>query len=52
MADFVLEPFEPDEAQAIDALLDPMADAVDCWIREGIEIAMTRFNRPGTPPTP
>jgi len=26
-------------------LLDPMAEAVECWLAEGIEIAMTRFNR-------
>ncbi len=31
-----------DEAEE---LLDPMADAVECWLDEGIERAMSRFNR-------
>ena len=52
MADYVLARFEPDEARAIDELLDPMAEAVETWIAEGIEIAMTRHNRTGTPPGP
>jgi len=43
-ADFVLAPFEPAEREAIDALLDPMAEAVECWLTEGIEPAMNRFN--------
>lgn len=50
MADFVLESFEPDEARAVAELLDPMRDAVTCWVTDGIELAMTRYNRPGTPP--
>jgi len=45
LADFVLGPLEPDEARAIDGLLDPMADAVECWLLEGVERAMNRFNR-------
>ena len=45
LADFVLGPFEPDEARAIDELLDPMTDAVECWLLEGVERAMNRFNR-------
>ena len=32
LADFVLAPFEPDERRAIEELLDPMAEAVECWI--------------------
>ena len=50
MADFVLGSFERDEADIIRGLLDPMAEAVECWLSDGIEIAMTRFNRAGTPP--
>jgi PTH1 family peptidyl-tRNA hydrolase len=45
LADFVLSPLPAEERQLIDDLLDPMADAVECWLAEGIEIAMTKFNR-------
>jgi PTH1 family peptidyl-tRNA hydrolase len=45
LADFVLSPLESDEARAIEELLDPMAEAVECWLLEGIERAMNRFNR-------
>jgi len=43
--DFVLAEFEPEEEQVLGDLLDPMADAVDCWVQEGIEAAMRKFNR-------
>jgi PTH1 family peptidyl-tRNA hydrolase len=45
LADFVLAPFEPEERRAIEDLLDPMAEAVECWMAEGVERAMSRFNR-------
>lgn len=45
LADFVLGPLDPEERTALAALLDPMADAVDCWLDEGIEAAMNRYNR-------
>jgi PTH1 family peptidyl-tRNA hydrolase len=45
LADFVLGPFEAEERQAVEELLDPMAEAVECWLAEGIERAMSRFNR-------
>jgi PTH1 family peptidyl-tRNA hydrolase len=45
LADFVLDRFTTDERTAVDALLDPMAEAVECWLDEGIERAMNRFNR-------
>ena len=43
-ADFVLGAFAPEEREALDALLDPMAEAVECWLAEGIEVAMNRYN--------
>ncbi len=52
MADFVLERFEADEARAITELLDPMADAVECWVTDGIETAMNRHNRNPRPTEP
>ncbi len=45
LADFVLSPFTPEERGALDDLMDPMADAVDMWLAEGIDRAMNTFNR-------
>jgi PTH1 family peptidyl-tRNA hydrolase len=45
LADFVLGPLEPEEQRALTELLDPMAEAVECWMAEGVERAMSRFNR-------
>jgi PTH1 family peptidyl-tRNA hydrolase len=45
LADFVLSPPPPEERAAITALLDRMTDAAACWLTEGIEQAMNRFNR-------
>jgi peptidyl-tRNA hydrolase, PTH1 family len=45
LSDYVLDPFPPEEREALEALLDPMAEAVETWVDEGIEIAMTRHNR-------
>jgi len=45
LADFVLGRFRKEERSQLDELLDPMAEAVECWLTDGIEIAMTRFNR-------
>ena len=45
LADFVLAEFTPDEDAALEGLLDPMTEAIECWVEEGIEVAMNRFNR-------
>ena len=45
LADYVLGEFDPQERRALEELLDPMAEAVECWLAEGIERAMNRFNR-------
>ncbi len=45
LADWVLGRLTADERAAIDAALDTMADAVECWVTDGIERAMNRFNR-------
>ncbi len=46
-ADFVLSPFEQDEVETLAELLPTLANAVECWIAEGIETAMNQFNRRG-----
>jgi peptidyl-tRNA hydrolase, PTH1 family len=45
LANFVLGPLEPEEQRVLTELLDPMAEAVECWMAEGVERAMSRFNR-------
>jgi peptidyl-tRNA hydrolase, PTH1 family len=45
LADFVLAEFSTEERATLEGLLDPMAEAVECWLDEGIEKAMSRFNR-------
>jgi len=45
LADYVLDRFTPDEREALDAVLDPMAETVECWLEEGLETAMNRYNR-------
>ena len=45
LSDYVLDVFPRDEREILDGLLDPMAQAVETWVEEGIEIAMTRHNR-------
>lgn len=49
LADYVLDRFTPEERTQLDGLLDPMCEAVECWLEEGIEKAMSRHNRPGGP---
>jgi peptidyl-tRNA hydrolase len=41
----VLAEFTAEERETLEALLDPMAEAVECWLTEGIERAMTKFNK-------
>ena len=50
LADYVLDRFTGEERRALEALLDPMAEAVECWLDEGIEKAMSRFNSRGASP--
>jgi PTH1 family peptidyl-tRNA hydrolase len=50
LADYVLDGFLPEERAALDALLDPMCEAVECWLDEGIEKAMSKFNKSGPLP--
>jgi PTH1 family peptidyl-tRNA hydrolase len=45
LADFVLDEFTREERDIIIQLLDPMCEAVEAWLLDGIEVAMNRFNR-------
>ena len=45
LTDFVLEPFPAEDREILDALLEPMADAVETWLDQGIEQAMSKHNR-------
>jgi PTH1 family peptidyl-tRNA hydrolase len=45
LEDYVLEPFAQDELEALSDLLPELCQAVTCWVSEGIEVAMNRFNR-------
>ena len=47
-SEFVLAPFEPQELSTLADLLPTLADAVECWLDDGIVVAMNRFNRRGT----
>jgi len=44
LADFVLDEFNAEERDTITDLLDPMSEAVEVWLRDGVEAAM-RLNR-------
>jgi PTH1 family peptidyl-tRNA hydrolase len=41
----VLEAFSPEERPLVDETVLRAADAVECWVAEGIGAAMNRFNR-------
>jgi peptidyl-tRNA hydrolase, PTH1 family len=47
LAAFVLAPFAAEELDALDPRWPVMVDAVACWMRDGIDTAMQRFNHPG-----
>lgn len=42
--DYVLQPFKGDDAIEADALAGRAADAIEVWLCEGIESAMSQFN--------
>jgi PTH1 family peptidyl-tRNA hydrolase len=45
LADFMLDRMPRADRDAVEELMPVMAEAVECWIAEGAERAMTRFNR-------
>lgn len=44
-AEWVLSPFPEEDEDRIVGLLPELTDAVRCWVDEGAEVAMTRYNR-------
>ena len=44
LADWVLAPPPADEESAVLEGMERMGDAVECWLAEGVEPAMNRFN--------
>lgn len=45
LADYVLDRMGKGESKQVEALFPDLVAQVDTWIREGVELAMTRFNR-------
>jgi len=45
LRDHVLETFGPEEQETARAVIESAADAVECWVGDGIVAAMNRFNR-------
>jgi PTH1 family peptidyl-tRNA hydrolase len=41
---YVLLPFAPAERERLPQLLGAAADALECWLRDGLEAAMNRYN--------
>jgi PTH1 family peptidyl-tRNA hydrolase len=44
--DYVLEPFTPAEEEPLALAVPRAADAVECFVREGVAAAMNRYNGP------
>ena len=44
LADYVLAPFSAGAGEAVEAMVIRGADAAECWLAEGLERAMARFN--------
>jgi PTH1 family peptidyl-tRNA hydrolase len=44
LADYVLEPFAKAERDAVETMIARAADAGECWLANGAETAMSRYN--------
>ncbi len=44
LVDFVLSPFEPDETEAVEKMIERAADACQSWLAVGAQATMDRFN--------
>lgn len=52
LVDHVLTRFRPGERDAVQNMLIRAAQAAGCWVREGVEVTMNRFNAPDKEPRP
>ncbi len=48
LADYVLDEFGKRDAKTVESLMPSLTDLVLCWLADGAETAMNRFNRLGT----
>lgn len=48
-AEYVLQPFDREDAALIEACVDRATDALECLLVDGIEAAMNRFHPAGEP---
>jgi len=42
--DYVLGKFRPDQWDLVDPAIDRACDAIECWLTQGIDQAMTKYN--------
>jgi PTH1 family peptidyl-tRNA hydrolase len=47
LADYVLGDFGKREEKVVRELMPTLTELVECWLKEGAEVAMNRFNRQG-----
>jgi PTH1 family peptidyl-tRNA hydrolase len=45
LSDWVLSPMNEDDESTVIGLLPDLSEAVEVWVREGIEEVMNQFNR-------
>ena len=45
LREHVLEEFGDEEERAVEQAIERAAEAVECWLAEGLRVAMNRFNR-------
>jgi PTH1 family peptidyl-tRNA hydrolase len=43
-ADYVLSRFSAEERAIVDNAVQTAVDAICCWLRDGVDIVMTRYN--------
>lgn len=44
LANYVISGFRKDDVKTVEDAIEKAADAVECWISEGIDVTMNRFN--------